>query len=124
MGTPTLTKNFIAEAAITKRRIVKFGTADGQVVQGAAVTDALFGVSADLDAAINERIDVHVAGIVEVEIGAAVTRGDLLTADANGKAVAAAPAAGVNNNIIGHAMVSAVDGDIADVLLAPGSTQG
>lgn len=120
----TLTKNFVAEAAVTKRRIVKLGAADGMALMAAAATDAVIGVAADLDAAINARVDVHLAGLVEVEYGGNVSRGDQLTADANGKAVAAAPAAGVNNRVIGTAMVAGVDGDIGTALLAPQQIQG
>ena len=124
MSTPVLTRNFIAGAAITKRRIVKFDAADWTVIQATAVTEALIGVAAELDIASGARVDVHVAGIVEVEFGGNVTRGGLLTADADGKAVAAAPAQGVNNNVIGRAIVSGSAGDVGLVLLAPGIIQG
>jgi hypothetical protein len=122
---PLLTENFIAGAAVSPYRIVKHGAADGQVLQGAAVGDAIFGVSDSLGAdAANDRIDVHTAGLADVEYGGAVTRGDELTTDANGKAVAAAPAVGVNNNIVGQARVSGVAGDIGKVQLSPGLVQG
>lgn len=124
MTNPMLSKNYKAEAAVTKRRIVKMGTADGSVLLGAAATDLIFGVSADIDAAINERCDVHVAGVAEVEFGGTVARGGPVTSDATGRAVAAAPAAGVNNRIIGFALVSAVVGDVAPVLLSQGLMQG
>ncbi|MGB0747176.1 MAG: capsid cement protein [Magnetospiraceae bacterium] len=120
----TLIKNFSAEGAITKYRIIKIGAADGGVLQGAAATDAVFGVATDVGAALGERCDVVMAGITHVEYGGNVNRGDLLVSDANGKAVAAAPAAGVNNRVIGMAMVSAVDGDIADMWLAAHQIQG
>ena len=121
---PTLTKTYVAEAAVTKRRIVKFGATDGEVVMGAAVGDAIFGVATELDVAITDRVDVIVAGIAEIEFGGTVTRGGLVTTDATGRAVAAAPALAVNNSVIGRAMVSAVIGDVAPVLLAPGQIQG
>lgn len=121
---PTLTKNFTAAAAVARRRIVKFAAAEGEVEQGAAATDAVFGVSTDVDAALGGRCDVHMAGIVEVEFGGTVAAGDPVTADANGMAVKAAPAAGVNNRIVGWALVPAVVGDIRTVMLAPGQIQG
>lgn len=121
---PTLTKNYVAGTAIAKRRIVKFDAADGKVIQAAAATDSLVGVAAELDAASGARVDVHLAGIAEIEAGGAVTRGGLVTADANGKAVAAAPASGVNNRVIGVAMVTAANGDVFPVLLAPNLIQG
>ena len=121
---PTLTKNYVAEAAITKYRIVQFGTADGQVIPATGVTSTMFGVCAELDAAIGERVDIHEGGIPEVEYGGNVTRGDPLTSDANGRAVTAAPAAGVNNRTIGFAQVSGVLGDIGSVKLFPSRIQG
>jgi hypothetical protein len=116
-------KGFVAEAAIAAKRIVKFGTADNAVVQAAAVGDSLIGVS-DLAAASAEHVTVVMGGIAIVEYGGTITRGGLVTSDADGKAVAAAPAAGANNRTIGVAMVSGVAGDLGSVLLQPGSVQG
>lgn len=124
MGNPTLIKQGTAEAAVSPYRIVKFGAADGGYVQAAAATDFLVGVCESVGSALGERIDVIKAGIADVEFGGTVTRGGPVTADANGKAVAAAPAAGSNVRIIGFAEVSAVAGDIAPVLIEPGVMQG
>lgn len=124
MNNPTLIKNLIAEAAIAKRRIVKFGADADHALQGAAVTDLLIGVSTEIDAALGERVDVVLDGIAEVEFGGNVTRGNKLTSDADGKAVVAAPAAGVNNQIIGIAMVDGVLGDIGSVHLKQSVMQG
>ncbi|MBF0168789.1 MAG: DUF2190 family protein [Alphaproteobacteria bacterium] len=118
-----LCKNFTASGAIAPRRIVKI-TAVSTVAQGAAPTDKLMGVSAELTAADGQRIDVHQSGIVDVDYGGTVGFGDPLTSDANGKAVVAAPAAGVNNRIIGFAQIDGADGDIGSVKLAPGFMQG
>ena len=43
---------------------------------------------------------------------------------ANGQGVTAAPAAGVNNRVIGIAIVSGVSGDIIPVLLSVSTLQG
>lgn len=136
MHNPQLTKTFVADGAIAKRRIVKFGGADGKAAQADAATDALFGVAADLDAADGARVDVHMAGVAEVEYGGNVTRGALLTADADGKAIAvtrhthtenaagtytqdATTGAGSAGRVIGIALVSGVAGDIGSVQIAP-----
>lgn len=122
---PLLIENFDAEAAISPHRIVKYGAADLGVLHGAAATDKMCGVSDSLGAdASGDRVDIVTHGVTDVEYGGAVTRGDWLTSDANGKAVAAAPAAGVNNNVIGQARVSGVDGDIGKVRLVPHQIQG
>lgn len=126
MANPGLTKSMIAESAITAYRIVKFGTADGQVVPAAAATDALVGIADNLgQATAGFRVDVIVDDIAEAEAGAAITRGAPLTSDASGRVVTAAPAAGVNNRLIGIAMASAgAAGEIIPVLVSPSSMQG
>jgi len=125
MNNPDLIKSFLAGAAIAAHRIVKFGADDDHAIQSAAATDAHIGVSGNLGAAAaEERIDITMDDVAEVEYGAAVTRGDLLTADANGMAIPAAPAAGVNNRIIGTAMVSGVLNDIGSVLIGQNQIQG
>lgn len=132
MHTPILIKNFIADAAITPYRIVAIGAADGSVKQAAAATDALIGVADSLGSNSSNRVDVIQMGVANVEYGGNVTRGDLLTADANGKAVKApahthtentagtytqnaATGAVTASEIIGRAMVSGVSGDIGSV---------
>lgn len=117
-----LVKTLTAGAAIAANRIVKFdGTDAGEVIQSAAATDMHIGVS-DLGAdEAGDRVDVIVDGIALVVYGGNVTQGQLLTADSDGKAVAAAPAAEASNRTIGIAMVGGVSGDIGSVLLRQGS---
>jgi hypothetical protein len=127
MGITTtgLTKPYTAGAAVTKRRIVKFGAADGAVIQAAAATDLLLGVSTDVDSASGERCDVFMAGnIAEVDFGGTITRGTAVTSDASGKAVAAAPSAGSNAYCVGFAEVSGVSGDVGTVIIQPFVMQG
>lgn len=112
-----LSKTLIAGAAVAARRIVKPGASDTQAVQAAAATDKIIGVS-DLGGASGEPFDVIVDGIAFVEYGGAVAMGDLLTADANGRAIATTIA---SNRIVGVAMLSGVSGDIGSVRIAPGS---
>ena len=120
-----LLKNFIADAAITPYRLVKFGSADGKVIPAAAATDMIIGACNEVGPAIGERVDVVVVGVAYVEAGAAITRGSLITSDANGRAVVPAPAAGVNNRCIGVALDSATAaGDVITVLLSPCMIQG
>lgn len=121
---PTLIKSYVAGAAVTKRRIVKWGAADGQAILGAAATDSLMGVSTEVDAESGEAFDVVREGLADVEYGGNVTRGAPLTSDATGRAVTAAPAAGSNVRIIGFAEVSGAVGDIGVTSIAPGVMQG
>jgi hypothetical protein len=120
---PGVIANFDVGAAVAGNRIVKL-SADATVVQASAATDALIGVSDPNGAASGERLDVTLTGMAEIVLGGTVTRGALITADANGKGVAAAPSSGANNRVVGVALVSGVSGDVIDVLLSQGSVQG
>lgn len=124
MSNSKIIETYDAGAAIAAYRIIKHGADDDNVVQAAAVSDAIIGVTNLLGAASGERVDVIEHGVAEVEFGGTVVRGDPLTSDANGKAVKAAPSAGVNNRIVGFAKVSAVSGDIAPIRVAPSQIQG
>lgn len=125
MANREITKSYTAEGAISPCRIVKPGAADYGVLAAAAVGDKLIGVTVPtITVATGDSVDVIHDGIADVQLGGTVTRGDLLTSDANGQGVTAAPAAGTNNRVIGSALVSGVSGDIIPVLLSPGSFQG
>ncbi len=126
-----LSKTYSAEAGITQYRIAKFGAADGGILQASASTDKLIGIAKGMGMASREaafvatdRVDVTRSGIEEVEYGGTVAAGDLLTSDANGRAITAAPGAGVNAFVIGQAEVAGVVGDIGRCLVAPGRIQG
>ncbi len=121
----TCFKGFSAEAAIGKNRIVKFGTADHQVVLATGATDVLIGVSDGVaDAVAGDVVDVALGEFHEVILGGTVGRGRSLTSDANGAAVQAAPAAGVNAYTIGFALVDGVAGDIIPYFGQRGVIQG
>ena len=124
MANNLLTKSYLAEAAIAANVIVKPGAADYGALAAAAVSDKSFGISTEIAAASGERVDVVHEGIADLKLGGTVTRGDLLTSDASGQGVTAAPAAGTNNRVVGVALVSGVSGDIIPVLIQPGSFQG
>lgn len=105
-----------AGAAILPFRIVKHGAADGFAVQAAAAADFSFGVSDSLGAAAaNDPCDVIRGGIAEVIYGGTITRGQPVTSDSSGRAVAAA----TGNRVIGYAEVSGVVGDRGSIFIAP-----
>lgn len=118
---PLLNVNHSADAAIEPYRIVKAGSADGYVAQAAAPTDALVGISGLVGAdAAGARLDVEHAGIVLCQYGAAVTRGDFLTSDADGKAVPAL----AGERVIAIALESGVLDEQGRVLITGGSKDG
>jgi hypothetical protein len=116
--------NYLATAVIAPYLLVKYGAADGEVVPASGPTDLIIGGNGNIGAALGDRIDIIVEDYVEVRLGGTVTRGDKLTADANGLAVTAAPATGVNAHIIGYATVSGVLNDIIWMRIAPSVMQG
>ncbi len=116
MRSDTLIKTFHAPAAVEGYRVVTFATGINAVEAADAVTDPLLGVTTSIGSQDNGRCDVIVAGVSEVRIGGAVTKGDVLTADASGRAVTAAG----TDRVVGIAMADAVADDIAAILVAQG----
>ncbi|MDR3370710.1 DUF2190 domain-containing protein [Rhodoferax sp.] len=117
----------VADVALTNNRIVKQGSGDFAVTTAVAATDALYGVVNEkpYGVAAGEQVDVVRVGIAWVEAGAAAARGAPVTADAVGRGVAAAPAAGSNVRIIGFFdEAPSAAGDVVRVMLSPGLMQG
>ena len=124
MSNPLLFKAYVAGGAINPYRIVRITNAD-TVEQAAAVLNTLIGVNTDLPIVSGERVEVMMQGIAWVEAGAAIAVGVPVTSDSSGRGIAAAPAAGANQRIIGFALDAAVAaGDQIRVLLSPGQVQG
>ncbi len=120
-----LVKAFQSNAAMTRARIVRL-IDDRTAAQAAGPTEALVGVldsSANVPAA-GRSADVILTGVATVEYGGTVTAGAFLTSDAQGRAVVAVPGAGVNNRVLGVAMVAGVLGDLGAVSISQGSVQG
>ena len=121
---PGLEKEIVVGAtAVPIYRIVKKGASEDLVIPSSAGLDKHTGV-AQTGGATGARVRVGMSGIVKVEAGGTFVQGDRLTSDANGRAIVAAPGAGVNVNVIGIAMSDSVLNDIGTVLLAPSTWQG
>lgn len=104
--------------------IAKFGGDDDTLSQATASTEDLVGVFQHITTAAGEEVRVMLSGVSRVALGGTVTRGGLITSDANGKGVAIGAVAGTNYNAIGRALASGVSGDIIPVLLMPSRAQG
>jgi hypothetical protein len=87
-------KNYLSQGVTPPYRIVKFGTADKTIALSTAPTDLSIGVTGRYkgNAADGDRVDVIRDDFCEVEYGGTVTRGQALTSDSTGRAVAATPA--------------------------------
>lgn len=123
-----LVKNYTQETAVSQYRIVKAGSTDYYVAHAAANTDKLVGIADDYRLSqtakvlAGEDVDIKMLGVGEVECGGAVSRGDLLTADSSGKAVAVTDTMVNTETIyyIGFAMADGVLNDVIEILICPG----
>ncbi len=116
-----LTKSYEASAVIAAYIIVAFSdaAASSKVATASAATQPLAGTTGQVGAsAAGLMVDVEKEGVPKVTLGGAVSAGDPLTSDANGKAVKATVA---GSRVIGFAEQPGVAGDIIDYLSAPGT---
>lgn len=114
---PATVLTYTAAASITPKRIVHFGTAAGHVQMSLVATAAHIGVSAsEVLAPTGSEVPIAVDGVVEVEAGAAITQGAVLTSDTAGRAVTAV----ATNAAWGVALESAaVVGNIIKARIGP-----
>lgn len=82
-------KAFEAEVEIPAYCIVKAGSATGKVTIATDDNDKLIGITGQLITGAGSKADVTLCELWEVILGGTVAMGDLLTSDANGRAVAA-----------------------------------
>lgn len=114
---PGLIKTLLAETLVPRFRVVKPGTGEENAALATAAGDALIGVSVEpKDVPAGKPIDIAVDGLVEIEAGAAISRGDRLTVDASGRV---APSTVAADKLIGYAWDSAnAAGDILRVKIS------
>lgn len=110
-----VTLNSTNDLSLKQFYIVAVDTSnDHAVVLGAAATDPIVGVLQNKPKA-NQGALVRFIGTTKVIAGGTITRGDRVTSDANGKAITTTS---TGNAVLGRALVSAVAGDILEVMLA------
>ena len=117
--TPKLIKSYAAAADTLGKRIAAFAIAEGQVAAAASDTDKIFGVVDEYGAKAGSPLDVVECGEAAVEAGGDIDAGEFVTADAQGRAVVAAPGAGETVRCAGIATRDAVEGDIFDIIVLP-----
>lgn len=104
----------LASAAIEPYRIVAHAPTAGQIKRAIAA-DAPIGVSSDTAAIINTRTDYVAHGPHRLRVGSAVTPGDWLKADADGKGIPAA----AGEFAIARAIQGGGIDELVDVLVHP-----
>ncbi|AJX84125.1 hypothetical protein QMA69_05995 [Burkholderia pseudomallei] len=109
-----VTASYIAQGEAAPHRLVAYGDADDHAAPAVgAAGEKLLGATTDTGATDGGRVDVVLLGPTPVLYGAAVTRGDRIKADAQGRAVPAA----AGEASIGEALLSGVVGDIGAVFI-------
>lgn len=118
---PHLIRAFEASAEITGRRIVVFSdaAASSKIAMAASATTPAIGVSDPMGAGLGGMCDVVLTGIASLELGATVTAGQPLMADAQARGIPATATAATTRRVIGFAAEPGVSGDFIDVVLAP-----
>jgi hypothetical protein len=117
MRTETLIKTFHAPAAVAGYTLVTFAAGVNTVETADNVADPILGLTTSVGSQGNGRCDVIVGGVSEARIGGTVTKGEVLTTDATGRAITATQ---TTDRVLGMAMADAVIGDIASILVAQG----
>lgn len=112
-GVPVARK---AAGAIAAFRILAATSNDEEVAQATGPTDKVCGVSGSVAAVDGETTSLYIDGIVPVEYGGAVTPGDPLAPDEEGRAVVATG----GQRIVGFAGEGGDEGTIGSVQVAPG----
>jgi hypothetical protein len=117
MSANYLARSRLAAAVIGAYLIVKAGAGTNDAVISTAATDRHLGTADELDTPLGEMVDISIAPISNVRLGGTVAAGDLLTADANGRAIATTTP---GHRYIGIAEQAGVANDVISYLRAPG----
>lgn len=120
-------QSYVAGGSVNPRRFIKMGAADGQAIQATSGAATIIGISEQVVGASTSNVAVagDVFDVVKgdqafLELGDTVTRGQYLTADANGKGIPAVIVAGTPLYVGAYAEESGVVGDQILVTLIPG----
>lgn len=117
MNNPVLTVAYVATGKIIGRRIVAHDTTEeGRVQQATGALNVLAGVSTLIDAEEGQHVDVHRMGFAPVTYGALLSRGQPVTADAQGRAIVAT----AGQFYIGFAEEDGDEEEIGSIFIAPG----
>jgi hypothetical protein len=121
---PESIRSYVAAANVAGKRLVKF-TAARTVNIAVDAAAPVIGVSERTGGDAGKMLDVITGGDAIVVAGAVIAAGAPVTADAQGRAVTAAPAAGVNAWIAGFAVDAATAaGDEIAITLSRSRIQG
>jgi len=122
MAQPGFIRNFVAVAAIAANRLVAVSALEDFQVGPAVDASAVFVGVTEQGTDKHLRVDVVMTQSAPVEFGGDIAAGDLIVADADGKAIAfdlADYEGETQIHVAGWAMEEGDDGTIGDIFLAP-----
>ncbi|CNJ03454.1 Uncharacterised protein [Yersinia aldovae] len=116
MNIPGLITAHKVEAPIAARQMVTHGTVSDEILPAFDGSQLIIGVSTAIGSGIGQTADVIRSQLALVIYGAAITAGQPLTSDADGRAVPASP----GNFYLGFAEYEGAEDDVGSVWIAPG----
>ena len=115
MSEQLLIKTFTTEEAIEKNRLVSINS---DKIRLATATRKAIGVNCSYNVKTNERVDIGMIGIFDVEASASINAGASITATSEGRALTHSSSG--TSDKVGIAITSASrSGDLLRVLLLP-----
>lgn len=124
MSALTQFRSYKAAVDIAANSIVKFTANAGEVTLATAATDKIAGVTDNVAVKAGDQVDVAYDGILPVKAGGNIAAGDMLTANAASKAIAATFTAAQMKFVIGRALAPAVADDLVLFHVAPSVIAG
>lgn len=106
-----------ADLSASQFRIAVVNSSEKAAI-AAAATAKIIGVLYNKPAAADVAAQIAISGVARVTAGGVVAAGDLLTSDANGKAIATTT---TGNVLLGRALTGGADTQLIEVLLFPGT---
>jgi hypothetical protein len=106
-----------ADLSASQFRIAVVNSSEKAAI-AAAATAKIIGVLYNKPAAADVAAQIAISGVARVTAGGVVAAGDLLTSDADGKAIATTT---TGNVLIGRALTAGADTQLIEVLLFPGT---
>ncbi len=106
-----------ADLSASQFRIAVVNSSEKAAI-AAAATAKIIGVLYNKPAAADVAAQIAIGGVARVTAGGVVAAGDLLTSDANGKAIATTT---TGNVLLGRALTGGADTQLIEVLLFPGT---
>ena len=117
LGPSQLRVKFSTPSSIATYSLVTLGRGDGEVTTASSCSDVLVGIASPIKSAKSGEATIIIGGIATTVSGGNISRGDALTANADGHAITSTSG---TDRIVGLALQPAMSGDHIQVLITQG----